>query len=62
MFKVMEPIYRAHAGRAHWGKHNSLTAEDCAALYPKWKDFQEVRRELDPEGKFLNSYLKGLMV
>jgi FAD-linked oxidoreductase len=61
MFEAMEPIYRAHDGRAHWGKHNSLTAEDCAALYPKWSDFLEVRAMLDPEGKFLNSYLKGLM-
>ena len=61
-FELMEPIYRKHGGRAHWGKHNSLTAEDCAALYPKWNDFLEVRRELDPEGKFLNGYLKDLLV
>lgn len=61
MFTAMEPIYRAHGGRAHWGKHNSLDAADVASLYPKWNDFLEVRRELDPEGKFLNTYLKGLM-
>lgn len=62
MFSAMEPIYRAHGGRAHWGKHNSLTGRDVAALYPKWQDFLEVRRELDPEAKFLNAYLRGLMV
>lgn len=61
MFEAMEPIYRAHGGRAHWGKHNSLVTEDVAALYPRWNDFLEVRRELDPGGKFLNAYLKGLM-
>jgi FAD-linked oxidoreductase len=57
-FAAIEPIFRKHEGRPHWGKLNTLTAKDFAALYPKWKDFLEVRRELDPGGKFLNPYLK----
>ena len=59
-FKTIEPIFRKYGGRPHWGKLNTLTRDDFAALYPHWNDFVAVRRELDPEGKFLNPYLKGL--
>jgi FAD/FMN-containing dehydrogenase len=57
-FAAIEPIHRKHGGRPHWGKLNTLTAADFSALYPKWKDFLDVRAELDPAGKFLNPYLK----
>jgi FAD-linked oxidoreductase len=57
-FAAIEPIHRRHDGRPHWGKLNTLAASDFASLYPKWKDFLEVRAELDPKGKFLNPYLK----
>lgn len=59
-FHMMQPIYRKHGGRPHWGKMNYLTQADFAALYPKWNDFLEVRRALDPNGKFLNDYLKTI--
>ncbi len=42
------------------GKLNTLKADDFAALYPRWNDFLEVRAGLDPEGKFLNPYLKDV--
>lgn len=58
LFKTIEPIYRAVGGRPHWGKMNSLAEADFAALYPKWRAFNQVREMLDPEGKMLNSYLK----
>lgn len=57
-FAAIEPIYRKHEGRPHWGKLNTLTAKDFADLYPRWKEFLAVRAELDPESKFLNPYLK----
>jgi hypothetical protein len=37
---------------------NTLDATVFAQRYPRWKDFQAVRAELDPEGKMLNPYLK----
>jgi FAD-linked oxidoreductase len=60
LFTLIEPILRRHGGRPHWGKLNSLTGADFAALYPRWKDAGEVRRALDPQGRMLNPYLKGL--
>ncbi len=59
-FAAIEPIMRKHDGRPHWGKLHTLTATELAPLYPRWKDFLAVRAELDPEGKFLNPYLKSV--
>jgi len=59
-FSLIEPIFRKHEGRPHWGKLNTLKAADFASLYPKWQDFLEVRAELDPEGRFLNPYLRDV--
>lgn len=59
-FTEFEPIFRAHDGRPHWGKLHSLTRPDFEALYPRFSDFNALRRELDPSGKFLNPHLAGL--
>ena len=61
-FSIVEPIFRRHGGRPHWGKLHSLKARDLAALYPRWKEAGEVRRELDPDGRMLNDYLKGIFL
>jgi FAD-linked oxidoreductase len=60
-FDVVEPIFWKYEGRPHWGKLHSLGAEQLAALYPRWRDFLEVRRALDPEGRLLNSHLRHVL-
>lgn len=60
-FNDMEPIFRNYGGRPHWGKKHSLKAEDLQALYPAWDKFQQIRKEMDPEGIFLNDYLKEIL-
>lgn len=61
VFSEIEPIFWKYNGRPHWGKLHTLTGNDLAALYSKhWKDFQAVRRELDPEGRMMNGYLRTL--
>ncbi len=59
-FKTIEPIFKKYGGRPHWGKLNTLGRKDFRAMYPHWDDFVAVRRELDPLGRFLNPYLRGL--
>jgi FAD-linked oxidoreductase len=59
-FKTIEPIFRKYQGRPHWGKLNTQTGAELRALYPRWDDFVAVRKEMDPQGRFLNSYLKQL--
>ena len=60
LFQLIEPIFRRHGGRPHWGKLNSLKGSDFASLYPRWKDFIALRQSLDPEGRLLNDYLKEI--
>ncbi len=60
MFTLIEPILRKHGGRPHWGKLNSLTGADFKALYPRWNQFLELRRSLDPQARMCNRYLKDL--
>ena len=50
LFATVEPIFRKHEGRPHWGKLHTLGAAELAELYPQWDAFQAVRRRLDPGG------------
>ena len=59
-FNVIEPIFWKYGGRPHWGKVHSLTHLELAELYPRFKDFMELRRELDPQGRMLNPHLRAL--
>ncbi|MFT5574807.1 MAG: FAD-linked oxidoreductase [Bermanella sp.] len=57
-FSSIEPIYQPYAGRPHWGKLHTLGADTLAKRYPRWQDFNDIRRELDPKGIMLNAHLK----
>lgn len=59
-FNVIEPIFWKYGGRPHWGKVHSLTHLELTELYPRFRDFMELRRELDPEGRMLNPHLRAL--
>lgn len=48
------------AARVHWGKIHFLTRDELHERYPRAADFIELRRELDPEGVFLNDHLRPL--
>lgn len=61
-FADAEAIFRNHSGRPHWAKIHTHSARELRALYPMWRQFQEVRRRLDPAGRFMNEYLRGLML
>jgi FAD-linked oxidoreductase len=59
-FEEIQKIFIRHSGRPHWGKWHSLTEKELAPLYPRWDDFKNIRRELDPKGIWLNNHLKTL--
>ncbi|MDH6264910.1 FAD-linked oxidoreductase [Rhizobium sp. SG_E_25_P2] len=59
--RAAEPIFRRYGGRPHWGKMHTLTGADFAKLYPRWKDAMDVRRMLDPDGRFVSPYIKRLI-
>jgi L-gulonolactone oxidase len=60
-FDLVERIFLKHEGRPHWAKRFKATAPELRPLYPKWDDFLELRRQMDPEDKFLNPYLREVL-
>lgn len=62
LVKDCAPIYRAHNGRPHWGKLHEMGWTELSAMYPRWHDFQAVRKQFDPQGRMLNAHLRKLFV
>ena len=60
-FEGVQEIFRHYQGRPHWGKWHSLKAQDFAKLYPRFADFNRLRKDLDPKGVFMNDYLKEIL-
>ncbi len=60
-FRHTEEILQHFNGRPHWGKIHTLDAARLATLYPRWHDFRRIRAALDPQGLFLNDYLRRLL-
>ncbi|MBZ9883010.1 FAD-binding protein [Mesorhizobium sp. CA10] len=58
--RAAEPIFRKYGGRPHWGKMHSLKAADFKKLYPRWDDAMTVRRDIDPQNRFVSPYMAGL--
>ena len=46
--------------RYHWGKHfpADTDSDDIRNMYPKFDDFVNIRKEMDPKGVFINPFLK----
>lgn len=60
-FAAIEPIFWKYNGRPHWGKLHTLNARTLQPLYPRWREFVEVRQALDPHGRFLNAHLASIL-
>lgn len=55
-FRAVEAVMDDLGGRPHWGKRHFQTAATLRKRYPEWERFQEVRRRLDPQGRFANAW------
>ncbi|AXE79109.1 D-arabinono-1,4-lactone oxidase [Streptomyces atratus] len=60
-FRAAEAVFDSFGGRPHWGKQHFQTAETLCPRYPGWESFAAVRRRLDPEGRFANSYIHRVL-
>jgi FAD-linked oxidoreductase len=60
-FAAAEPIFRKYGGRPHWGKMHTLTAKELATIYPRWNDAMAVRRDMDPNNRFVTPYMARLL-
>lgn len=61
LFNAVEPALIAAQGRPHWGKLHTLSASQLQKVYPEFERFCALRRELDPQGRFLNAHLKKIL-
>ncbi|MET7804179.1 D-arabinono-1,4-lactone oxidase [Micromonospora chersina] len=60
-FRAFEEVATGLDGRPHWGKLHWRTADSLATAYPKFADFQTVRKRLDPDNRFSNPYLEQVL-
>lgn len=49
---------RHFGGRPHWAKAHTCGALELQKMYPNFADFLRVREHADPDGVFLNPYLR----
>jgi FAD/FMN-containing dehydrogenase len=58
--RACDDLFAEYGGRPHWGKIHFMTPERIDGLFPRYKEFLEVRRRFDPNGVFLNPHLREL--
>lgn len=54
-------IFANYGGRPHWGKENALTLAEATVLYPRFGEFRDLVKTLDPSGTFRNAALDRLL-
>nr|XP_027193755.1 L-gulonolactone oxidase-like [Dermatophagoides pteronyssinus] len=52
-----ETIMKRYGGRPHWAKKHRETAVDLIRMYPNFHYWSHIRKRLDPNRLFFNSYL-----
>lgn len=54
---IIEGQLRPFHARPHWGKLFVMTPEQLQSQYEKLRDFRELLKQYDPQGKFRNAFL-----
>jgi xylitol oxidase len=57
----LEEALDAFDARPHWGKVFTTPADLLRERYPRLGDFRKLARELDPEGKFANTFVRTVV-
>src|SRR4029079_11232452 len=60
-FREVEAALSELGGRPHWGTRSFLSAAELAPRYPRWDDFQRIRQQFDPDGRFANAWLRDVL-
>jgi xylitol oxidase len=55
---IVEGALERFGPRPHWGKMHARTRQQVAAQFDRVGDFRDLCRRHDPDGKFLNEYLR----
>lgn len=57
-FELAEAMLLDLDGRPHWGKCFSIDHTELSARLPNFERFAEIRRTLDPDGVFVNPFVR----
>jgi L-gulonolactone oxidase len=55
----VERIMLRHGGRPHLGKLICMTPSELKRLYPRWSQFDALRRQMDPDGMFWTELIEA---
>jgi L-gulonolactone oxidase len=59
-FRQFEDVAIKYGGRPHWGKIFYKTETELRTQYPKWDEFMALRKKMDPNQLFKNSFIRRL--
>jgi xylitol oxidase len=59
--RLLEEALDPFDARPHWGKVFTTPADLLRERYPRLGDFRKLARELDPEGKFANAFVRNVL-
>ncbi|MEU2894487.1 D-arabinono-1,4-lactone oxidase [Streptomyces sp. NPDC001273] len=57
----VEEALAPFGARPHWGKVFTTPAAELHSRYPRLHDFRALVRDLDPEGKFTNAFVRDVL-
>lgn len=60
LLPLIEKQLAPFSPRPHWGKLFTIPSSQIENLYPRFSDFRDLVRKLDPKRKFENHYLSAL--
>lgn len=58
---AIEEIVMPLGARPHWGKVSRAASAEITAAFPRWQDFVDLMRGVDPDGKFRSPFVTRLM-
>jgi len=56
--RQMSCLSKDFGARPHWGKEIYATSQELRAVYPRLGDFAKLRQKHDPDGVFMNDFLR----
>jgi FAD/FMN-containing dehydrogenase len=60
--RELDAITLEYGGRVYLAKDSTTTPETVRAMYPRLSEWEAVRNQLDPEGRFQSSLSKRLKI
>lgn len=60
-FRGFEALCLARGGRPHWGKEFGCDAAAVRAVFPGYDRFAATRQRLDPDGLFVNAFVRRIL-